>query len=220
MIAVLGLAVAAAARGDTLAEVRAALRPLAGRAPIAATYEVRQTNRAHGKFFDQDLDTSAAAAVRGDEQGVTVTIGRDLLDRARSHAANAGLVSASRIAELLDFAPSLLARLEKAVVVKEGPGLLTLRIPPEQAGKGVDVKTRGDEFSLRIGADHIPIAAERRAKFSIGFLFLKAEADGTDRWTFVRHGDRLVVTRYQKETNGSGMGEQSHGTELETLTLH
>ena len=219
MIAVC-IALAATARGDTLADVKAALRSLGGRAAISASYESRQTNKARGKFFDQDLDTSAAAAVRADEQGVTVTLGRDLLDRARAHSPNAGNVNASRIASLVDYAPSLLAQLERAVVIREEPGKLTLRVPPGKNGaKNVDIKSKGDDFTLWIGSDRLPTAAERRATVSFGFLFVKAEGSTIERWTFAHHGDRLVVTRWQSDTSSSGMGQESHGTELETLTL-
>jgi hypothetical protein len=212
--------VAAGGRGDTLADVKAALRALSGHTAIAATYEVRHTNRARGKFFDQDLDTTASAMVHADDQGVAVTIGREMLDRTRAHASNVGNVSASRVAALVDYAPSLLDRLEKAVVIREEPGKLFLRVPPDNSGaKNVDIKRKGDEVTLSVGADHVPVAAERRANMSFGMLFLKAEGSTVERETFVRHGDRLVCTRWQRETSSSGMGQESHGTELETLTL-
>src|SRR5947208_61880 len=127
-VAFMLLATTAAVRTDALADLRRALVALRGTAAIAATYDGRQTNKAHGRFFNQNLDVPRV--------------------------------------------------------------------------------------------DGVPIAAERKAQFSVGFLFLKASGGATEKWTFARRDDRLVVLRHERDTSGGGLGQNSEGTEVESIALH
>ena len=136
---------------------------------------------------------------------------------------------AGRVAELLDYAPTLQALLARAVLVGTrdvtlgaAPArLLTLKVPPERSrGSDVKVDTKGDDLVLWVGRDGVPLAAERKAQFSVGFLFLKASGGATEKWTFVRRDDRLVVTRSERAGSGGGMGQSTEGTQLQTITIH
>jgi hypothetical protein len=95
-----------------------------------------------------------------------------------------------------------------------------LKVPPERGPKSdVKVSNNGDAVSLWIGRDGVPLAAERKSQFSAGFLFIKATGAATEKWTFTRRDDRLVVTRHERVTSGSGMGQSSNGTELQILSI-
>ena len=67
--------------------------------------------------------------------------------------------------------------------------------------------------------DGVPLAAEQKAQFSVGFLFLKATGGATEKWTFVRRDDRLVVTRHERASSGGGMGQSTEGSETQSIAL-
>jgi len=239
LAALLLLATATAAHADALADVKRTLASLHGTAAIAAAYESRKTNTARGRFFNQNLNMRSAAEVRAGQDGVTLTLSRATLERLRAQRAAgqrddsdqseaAGDVAAGRVAELLDFAPTLQAMLAHAVLrgerdaaVGTAPArLLILKVPPERARvKEVNIESSGDDLSLWIGRDGVPLAAERKVQFSVGFLFLKASGGATETWTFAHAGDRLVAVRHEHTMNGGGLGEHSEGTEIESIVV-
>lgn len=241
----LGLALAlmattACLNADTLADVKRTLAALRATSPIAASYETRQTNVAKGRFYNANFDNHATAEVQVGENGLTMFLPRTaiLQMRARRLASTAddktgnevtAEVSAARVAELSDYAPTLQALLARAAVAGERDTffgstparLLTLKVGAERSGASeIKIDSKGDTLSLWVTRDGLPIAAERHSQFSVGFLFLKASGDATEKWTFIQHDDRLVATRTERETHGSGMGQSSMGTELETVQVH
>jgi hypothetical protein len=242
LLLLLTLALAGVVRADTIGEVRAALAGLAAKQPIRAGYEMRRTNAARGRFYDNDYNSAGSAEARVDAEGLTITYPRAALDRARSEKTarlgankpNAkmpriGDVSAFRVAEMLDYAPSLAAMLERAEVSQERTMLfrgqqarvLVLKLVQVRA-EGVKegrVKSNEDQLTLWIGADHIPLAAERIASFTAGILFIKGDGNVRETWSFAHREDRLIVTRYERTDTSAGMGQTSKGSELETVTL-
>src|SRR5207249_2883576 len=82
--ALLLLATAVSARADALADLKRTLATLRGASAIAATYESRQTNKARGRFFNQNLNLHSVADVQAGAGGVTVTLSRATLDRLRA----------------------------------------------------------------------------------------------------------------------------------------
>jgi len=233
------LATAVSARADAVADLKRTLATLRGTAPVAATYEARQVNKARGRFFNQNMNVHSVADVRAGDGGVSVTLSRATLERLRAQRAagrrdsddtreSAGDVAAGRVAELLDYAPTLQAMLARAVLTGERDAavgatparLLTFKVAPERSpSKDVKVETNGDDFSLWVGRDGVPLAAARKAQFSVGFLFLKATGGATETWSFVRRDDRLVVTHHERTTSGGGLGETSEGTESQSIVL-
>ena len=87
LAALLLLATAISARADALADLKRTLATLRGASAIAATYESRQTNKARGRFFNQNLNLHSAADVQAGAGGVTVTLSRAMLDRLRAQRA-------------------------------------------------------------------------------------------------------------------------------------
>src|SRR6185295_8035151 len=115
---------------DTLADVKAALRNLKATQPIRAAYETKSANVAKGRFFDQDVTTTGSVEARVDDSGLTIVYPRALLDRAavqrdakkddiKERVAD---VSATRIAEMLDYAPALSSVLDRVAVVEDRTG--------------------------------------------------------------------------------------------------
>jgi hypothetical protein len=230
-------AVAIDASGATLDDVKAALRNLHAKRPIHATYETKSSNVASGRFFDQNVTTSASVEARVDDAGLTIVYSHAMLDRAAMQRdakkddakERVAEINATRVAEMLDFAPPLAALLDRAVVVEERAAnyngqparLIVMNIrqreDPRVKSGHVDVKL--DRLSLWIGPDSLPLAADRTIKFSAGILFLKADGEQSDKSVFVHRDDRLVVTRVDHTDHGSGMGQTSHNSETEMIRI-
>ena len=239
LAALLLLVVAASARADAVADLKRTLATLRGACAISATYESLQTNKARGRFFNQNLNLHSVADVQGGAGGVTIMVSRATLDRWRAQRAAgrrdeenggevAGDVAAGRVAELLDYAPTLQAVLARAVLRSERDAavggvparLLVFKVPPERSrAKDVKVETSGDDLTLWVGRDGVPLSAVSKAQFSVGFLFLKATGGATEKWTFVRRDDRLVVTRHERATSGGGMGQSTEGMETQSIVV-
>jgi hypothetical protein len=234
---ILALVAATSLSAATLDDVKGALRTLHAKQPVRAVYETKSANVASGRFFDQNVTTSAAVEARVDDNGLTIVYSQAQLARAAAQRdakkddakERVAEISATRVAEMLDFAPSLAALLDRAVVVSERPSsyngqparLLVMNIKeredPRVKSGHVDVKL--DRMSLWIGADSLPLTSERSIKFSAGILFLKAEGETTEKSVFVHRDDRLVEVRHEHSDSSSGMGQTSHNTETETIAL-
>src|SRR5712691_7394908 len=84
-LAALALLLAAAPlHADTLTEVKSALAKLEGKQPLRATYEIKHSNSAKGRFFNQDFAETAAIEVRIDHEGLNLTFPRALIDKAEN----------------------------------------------------------------------------------------------------------------------------------------
>src|SRR5205823_6281458 len=155
-------------RADTLAELKRTLTSLRGTAPVAAAFEARHTNKARGRFFTHNLNVHSIAEAQAGDGGISVTLSRATVDRLRAQRASgprdkddgvevAGDASPARVAELLDFAPTLEAMLTSSVLVSEHDAaiaatpahLLIFKVAPERSqSKYVKVESNGDDFSL------------------------------------------------------------------------
>ena len=229
---VVAVALAAATRvsADILFDIKTVLRNLRAKQPVRATFESKSVNVAKGRFFDQDTTTSATVEARVDDEGVTINYPRPLLERALIQrnakrdpkAPKVADVDAPHIAELLDYAPALIALLDRATVIEDkGHTTIVMNIrqnddPGVKEGH-VDVKL--NRLTLTLGPDLIPVSAERTTKFVAGIFFLKAEGQQTEKWTFTRRDDRLIVTRFEHTDSSSGMGQTAHNSETQTITL-
>lgn len=242
LLLLLLLSTTTAAQADTLSDVRTILNSLTAKQPVRAAYESRRTNSARGRFYDNDYNSSGSAEARVDAEGLTINYARPTIDRARNEkTARLGAnkpdaktpriadVAAFRVAELLDYAPSLAAMLERADVAEERTMLfrgqqarvLVLKLAQVRAQgmKEGRVKSNGDQLTLWVGADHVPIAAERNASFTAGILFIKGDGNVRETWNFTRRDDRLIVTRYERTDTSAGMGQTTKGSEVEVVTL-
>src|SRR5690242_20165656 len=86
-IAAVLLLAAVSARADAIADLERTLAALRGTSSIAATYDAHHTNKAHGRFFNQNLNVHSVAEVQVSEAGVTLTLSRATLERLRAQRA-------------------------------------------------------------------------------------------------------------------------------------
>jgi hypothetical protein len=221
------------AEGDTLADARAALQALRGQAPVRAMYERESTTR------DEDEYRMAASAdVRVDSDGLTITFPKTLVDklvtqRPRFEAKNepnvvhAANVSPENVAQLLNYAPTLLRRTEGAKVIQERQGaygghrarIVVLDVPLRGRTPRMLTVHANERLTMWIGDDHLPLAIESEGKFSAGILFLRGQGTQRETLSFVRRDDRLIVAKRQQESHSSGFGQSFSGRETESIAL-
>ncbi len=238
------LLIASATHADSIGDIRAAIAPLRATTPIRASYDLQRTRRAEGRFANQTTNATVGVEVTSDLSGLHMTFPPALLDRVareeREHQADPKKPVATRgaladidavaLAECLDFREVLLRLLAYAKPLNESrvafrgatARLVVLKLSPpmpKEATSVFHVTFDEDRLNVWLGADNVPIAAERHRKGSAGFLFLHGEMTTRESWNFIRSEDRLVVTKYESTFAGSGFGQRSEGRDVRTLTV-
>lgn len=223
------------ARADSLEEVRAALRAIGDRSPITARVERTVTTQATG----QDRRTGSASvtvSVRG--EGLQILFPAAGLDQAvleqadsdaeKPHPATQGLRSIDPVdlALLLGYSRRLLAYLDGATLVREtrarydgAPARLLeldLAVRMSKASRK-RISEATSRMKLWIGADGVPLAAEREAHYEGRFMLMHFEGGDSFSLKFGRVGDRLVVLHGEQKSGGSGMGGGSSETRVTTI---
>jgi hypothetical protein len=95
---------------------------------------------------------------------------------------------------------------------------LTPKLPPE-ATSIWNVKFAEDRLTLWVGDDNVPVAAERIRRGTAGFMFIKGQMTDRSTWSFIRHNDRLLVTRAESSFAGSGFGQKGEGKDVHVVTV-
>ena len=230
IVVAVALAAATPVSADILFDIKTALRNLRAKQPVHATFETKSINVAKGRFFDQDTSSFATVEARVDDDGVTIVYPRALLDRALVQrnakrdpkAARVADVNAPHIAEMLDYAPALIALLDRATVIEDKAHatiVMNIRENDDPGVKEGHVDVKLNRLTLTLGPDLVPVSAERTTKFVAGIFFLKAEGQQTEKWTFARRDDRLIVTRFEHSDSSSGMGQTAHNSETQTIRI-
>jgi hypothetical protein len=228
---------------EAAADLRAALGRLGGKSAVRATVELRGT----AGRGDAKAPAPGLPAVRGTledgPEGVRILWSRAVMDQALAEEAaesknpeakspTRGTIdgmNASRAAGYLDATPEFLRMLEEATLVEavaepwEGREArrLTFKLTPHLNERNRKmIKELDATVKLWLGADGIPLAAERRlhakgrALLVIGF-----ETNEEESFRFEQCGDRLVVTHHQKSTTSTGAGETNHQISAAELTI-
>ncbi|MEO8217708.1 MAG: hypothetical protein ABI718_11560 [Acidobacteriota bacterium] len=241
--ALLALALALPAQGDTFADLRAALATLKGSSPLHATWSTAEVNDTEGRFANFKTDVSTSVEVTRDAAGLHVVLTPTVLaqmavegSRNPDSIRNANRqatknVSLVNVADSLDYSDYLIGVLRRGTVVREQKGtwqqrpvrILVLAMKEEREKEGFhigDVKYLEDQMTLWIGDDNLPLAAARSQKISAGFLIFRGTSTRKQHWSFVRSGDSLVLAVYEDQTTFSGMGQHGNGTTRQTVALH
>ena len=210
---------------------------------MRATYAVESHMTTDGRFGNNRSSSVIAVEVTRSSEGVFITIPVALLDRAaeegRAHSGSfknetrndISHISPLSVAEGLNYAPAFAGILlmgnlkEEHREMRNGQAVRRLTLDVHQPtskneGREIgEVKTLEDRLTLWIADDDVPLAARRTRKLRAGFLFLHGESEETDDWTFSRHGDSLVLARYEHATSMSGMGQRGSGKTTETIAV-
>lgn len=137
---------------------------------------------------------------------------------------------ATDLADSVDFAGPFLRLIESASKVSETRGTrdgrpvrilvlkLTRKLPPE-ATSIFSVKFTEDQMTVWLGADNIPVAAERIQRGTAGFMFIKGSMNNRSSWIFGRYADRLVVLRGDVAYSGAGFGQRGEGRNVQVVTI-
>ncbi len=239
----LGLAagLAAAAGADEVAELAATLARLPATEEVRGSLELqlsRQSTEEH--WNDQSRVT---VEVEDGPEGVRLGLARSgsrqalqelraqILDPAkRTPTYNAlQVLNLNEVAGDLNCAASLAQDLSLGRVVEVKAAatylgrparLLVLSLPPRlslEARK--HVRTADSRLSIWIGADGLPLGAEKLEHTRGRFLVLYFDTLRKQTWVYARKGNRLFASRHQVEDSASGMGQDIRSSVVSTLTL-
>ncbi len=241
LLAVLGAAaLPAAARADDLAELAASLARLTATEEVRGTLEIQLSRQSMEEHWTDQ--SRASIEVEDGPQGLRVGLGRagsrqallelraQTLDPSkRTPTYNAlQVLSLNEIAGDLDSAAALAQDVSLSHLVEVKPAsyqgrparLFVLSLPPrlsEEARK--HVRTAESRLLVWVGADGIPLGAEKSERTKGRFLVLFFESLRQQTWTFGHRGNRLFATRHEVKDSASGMGQDYRSSTVATLAL-
>jgi hypothetical protein len=219
------LLAATSARADTLADLEASLARLTARQPLRATFTSSTTDSTSGRFANHKGERHAALEAAQDASVFRIEFPRALLETMDG-------ISPLGVSHSLDYAAPLLEQLrlgtvldEKRVVYAGAPArLLVLKMKPAPPRADTvqigSVRYTEDRMSVWIGADNLPLAAERTQKAAAGFLMFKGETASRRAWQFTRKDDHLVVARFEETSSFSGLGQKGELHRIDTIAIH
>lgn len=225
------------AQGDALDTLRAALRALAGTAPVHATLERSVTSDRKGRPLEAGRVTLTVTAGRN---GITMGYPPGVLAELAAERANTDPekaepmrrtlenFDASDVAEMLNAANGLLSDLDGALLKGEQAAehagqparLLELDLVVRvNKANSKWLKSASRTMKLWTTPDGVPLAAESAAAYTVGLLIFTFDATELRTQSFARLGDRLVALRRTTRFDGEGLGESQHVTSDTTLRL-
>jgi hypothetical protein len=234
-----GLALAMPAHADGLDDLKAALGKLQGTAPLRVTVTAQVTSTTRDDD-EKPVTRNGTATVTAEDgpQGLRIAYARDVMVKAMAAPSSArpddGVQAATRNAlNELDYsdvhgmvhaAEMLLARLDKAKLKAEKADawngvparLVSLELEPPRNQRFVDKQT--STIDIWIDATGRPLASRSQttAKGS-AFIVVSFETKSREDRVYAVVGDRLLVTRRDASTSGSGAGQR--GDSKATVTL-
>ena len=222
---------------DTLDAVRSRLERMSGTSAISGLVTLRVVGRSEDR---EDEEGRTSARINASSDGLVIRHSAAELSAVRKEArdpdpernrpATRALqsIDPSEIAEMVDYAPHLLAELEGARILKEsdvrldgGPArLLELELQVRlSAGARKRIRTAESTMKLWISPDAIPLAAEQSSLAKGRFLVITFQGSRAEKRRFATSGNRLVVTRAEKHNEGSGLGQSAGESRWTTLEL-
>ena len=232
------------AHADGVSDLKSALARLQGQSPLKAQVDAKTWSRqGDGKDTDE-TQGSASVTVEDGARGLSVLYSKDMLAKLEAEERNKerdakaktptlsalSEVNSSALRPMLSAASGLSRSLGKAIFKAEKPDTyngkparhlsfdLTLEKLNEKDRKYV--KKFEGALDVWIAEDGTPVASRSsqtvtgRAYVVVNFEF-KNEEDHVHSVV----GDRLVSTKKETRTSGSGMGEKSEGRAVKTLQV-
>jgi hypothetical protein len=230
-------------RADSTAELKSALAGLHGRNPVKARVEFQSSGRVSEVSKLDGDGGKATALVEDGPYGLSVFWSRALVEQVagerkveardpdKPSAAGRAMdeLNASRLNNYLNAAPALLDKLVEAKLIEEAADTregqpvrrLTFKVtPPLNERSRKIIKEIDATVRVWIGADGLPVAGDSRVRLKgRALLVIAFESTETEQFRFQHTGDRLLVVRHIRETDGSGGGESNHQKSVENLSV-
>lgn len=225
------------ASADTLDLVRSKLEAMPATTPLSGTLDFRVVGRTEDRPAE---DGRTRAHVTADASGLSIRHPLAALEDAKTEALDPNpdrnrpairalrSIEASEVAEIVDYAPYLLSDLTGAKITNESVTrlsgrevrLLEIELPVRLSAEARK-RIRSSEASMKlwIGPDNVPIASEQSSTARGRFLLISFQGTRQESRTFTRSGNRLVVTRLETHTEGSGLGKSAGESRWATLQL-
>lgn len=231
---------AAAVHADEAGELAATLARFPATDPIQGSLDLRVSRQSTEEHWtDQSRVTlDVEDGPQGLRVGLSRMVSRQALQELRvqtldpaKHTPTHNALQALSLNEVsgdLDCAAPLAQDLSLAHLVEVQPAawlgkparLLVLTLPPRLSAEArKHVKTADSRLSVWIGADGLPLAAEKLEHTRGRFLVLFFESLRKQSWTFGRKGNRLFATRHEVEDNASGLGQDFRSSTVAVLSL-
>jgi hypothetical protein len=243
LAALLGMpgAAARAARADELGDLAAVLARFPATDEVQGTLEIQVTRQStEEQWADQ---SRAVVEVEENAQGIRVGLPRSgsrqalqelraqILDPSKRTPTYNALqaLSLNEVSGDLDCAAVLaqdislahLVEVKSATYLGKPARLVVLTLPPrlsEEARK--HIKTAESRLSIWVGADGLPLGAEKIEHTKGRFLVLFFESVRKQTWTFAHKGSRLFATRHEVSDSASGMGQDYRSSIVALLNIH
>lgn len=218
---------------DPLGDLKSTLATLTATTPVSMKFTHHFEQRTGEGKEATVIRGDVAGEVSETPTGLDLRWGPEVLLRARQEgrrraddpeAANPtqeGIaeLGALQLSQRLDVATELIDVLGRATLVEsrtdplDGTPTRVLIVkldPPLRARDKKYVKEIEATAKIWLGADGVPVAAERRVKTGgRAFLVVTFESEERESFRFARVGDRLVVVRHELDRHGQGAGERS-----------
>ena len=233
--ALLGTALPAAA--DRLSDLRQVLERFPAKAPFTASATV-QVNA--GSEQDATRGGSAGLEIESGAAGFTIRVSPNTLEAAEKEAVakkrDPNVATPTRTAmvaltifdiiDALDAASMLVDDLSDATLLDEKnvphngkpATMVRVKVKPSLATQSRFVAEPRIELKIWIGADGIPVAAERVSNYSAGVLFVKLDNTRTEHWDFAVHGDRLYATSNHEDNEATAVGKHINSSRTVSYT--
>jgi hypothetical protein len=213
------------AAGNPLSDLRQVLNRYPAQAPFAAVGTVQ----VHGGAEGSARGGASTFEVESGLAGFAIRLLPDVLEAAEAEATakkrdpnsptptRTAMVALTifDVMDAVDGAAMLLNDLSGATLIRQsaaarsgkGATLLRIKVKPTLATQSRFVNEPKIELRIWIGADGVPIAAERDSDYSGSFLFLKAGNVRKESWEFSVRGDRLYTSRNDANDRASVAGK-------------
>ena len=230
-------------RADPAAELKSSLARLGGRSPVKARVEFQSSGRVSDVSKLEGDGGKATAVIEDGPEGLRILWSRALVehvagerkieardpDKPSATGRAMDELNGGRLNNYLNAAPALLDKLEEARLIEdvadtwEGQPVrrLTFKVtPPLNERSRKIIKEIDATVRVWIGADGLPVAGESRVRLKgRALLVITFESTEKEEFRFRQVGDRLLVVRHVRETDGSGGGENNHQKSIANLSL-
>lgn len=216
--------------GDTTSDLRTTLRRFAGREAVRASVELQVRNESKDESTAPSRQGRVTVVLDEDSAGFRISYPKNVI-AAAAQEANAKQLDAEKLTptrtamaavnelemiDSLNVAELFLRDLEGAKLLSELQSsysgrparLLRFQLKPT-IGKAEKRRIKAADLllSLWLGADGVPVGAEKSSRYKASFLVVSVENIRKETWQLSQYRDRLIASRQSEENRASGLGQ-------------